>query len=59
MFALLAFAGDIGCLIGPSLAGSIASAFGDNLKAAFLFATVFPLIMFILLKFTNKKSTEV
>ena len=55
MFALLAFAGDIGCLIGPSLAGSIASAFGDNLKAAFLFAAAFPLIMFILLKFIKKK----
>ena len=54
MFALLAFAGDLGCLIGPSLAGSIATAFGDNLKAAFLFAAIFPLIMFILLKFIKK-----
>lgn len=58
MFALLAFAGDLGCLIGPTFAGWVAIAFNDNLKASFLFAALFPLTMFVLMKFIKKNRTE-
>lgn len=58
MFALLAFAGDLGCLIGPTLAGWVAIAFNDNLKAAFLFAAIFPFTMFILMKFIKKNKIK-
>jgi MFS family permease len=44
MFALLALAGDIGCLVGPSVAGWIADLFGGNLRVAFAFAALFPLV---------------
>ena len=54
MFALLAFAGDLGCLVGPTLAGCVAAIFNDDLKAAFLFSVIFPVIMIVLLKFVNK-----
>ena len=54
MFALLAFAGDLGCLIGPTIAGWVATVFNDDLKAAFLFSLIFPIAMLILLKFTKK-----
>ena len=58
MFALLAFAGDLGCLLGPTLAGWVAIASNDNLKAAFLFSATFPLIMFILMKFIKKNKAK-
>ncbi len=43
MFAILAFCGDLGCTTGPTLAGQIAAARGGDLKAAFIFALIFPL----------------
>jgi MFS family permease len=43
MFALLALAGDIGCLVGPTGAGWIADAAGENLKLSFLICTIFPI----------------
>ena len=58
MFALLAMAGDIGCLIGPTTAGWVAEAFGNNLRVSFLFSTVFPLIILFLVGFTLKKKTK-
>ena len=51
MFALLALAGDVGCVLGPSISGGVADAFGDNLKFSFLVASVFPLIIFALMPF--------
>ena len=45
MFALLALAGDLGCSGGPTFAGLIASAAGDDLKKGILAAVIFPLIM--------------
>ncbi len=48
MFAMLAFAGDMGCTSGPSLTGGIADAFGSDIKAGFAFAAVFPVIMLVL-----------
>lgn len=46
MFAILAMAGDLGCLIGPSAAGGIADLFGGDLAWAFLFAALFPAVCF-------------
>ncbi|MBO5360923.1 MAG: MFS transporter [Clostridia bacterium] len=48
MFAMLAFAGDMGCTSGPSLTGRIADALGSDIKAGFAFAAVFPVVMLIL-----------
>ena len=58
LFAMLAFAGDIGCLTGPTSAGWIAGLFGDNLKAAFLFAVVFPVLMIVLIRFTKTRKAR-
>ena len=49
MFALMAVAGDIGCLTGPSVSGAVADRFGGELRYAFCFAVLFPLINLILL----------
>ena len=47
MFALLALAGDLGCAGGPTLAGAIAGAFGDNLRLGILCAVAFPALMIL------------
>ncbi len=49
MFAILAMAGDIGCLCGPTLAGWIAEACGNNLKISFLVSILFPVLILIML----------
>ena len=60
MFAILAVAGDIGCLSGPYLSGVIADAFGEDLRAAFVFATIFPVICLtvLCLQKRNKRKGE-
>lgn len=45
MFALLAFAGDIGCTLGPSFVGLISGVFSDNLRIGVLCATIFPVLL--------------
>lgn len=45
MFCLLALAGDLGCSVGPTLAGMMSSAFGDNLQMGMLFAVAFPVVL--------------
>ena len=45
MFCLLALAGDLGCSAGPTLAGMVSSAFGDNLQRGILFAAIFPVVL--------------
>ena len=47
MFALLAMAGDLGCLVGPTAAGWIAEAFGNKLQVSFIVSAIFPLLMLI------------
>ena len=47
MFALLAVAGDLGCLVGPTLAGWLADIFGNDLKLSFLICTVFPILILV------------
>ncbi len=49
MFSLLAIAGDLGCLVGPSVAGGIADAAGGQLRYAFLFALLFPTVNLLVL----------
>ena len=58
MFALLAMAGDIGCLVGPTAAGWIAELFGNELRIAFLFAALFPLLIILLMVFGLKKTRK-
>ena len=58
LFALLAFAGDIGCSVGPTLTGLIAGAHGDDLKIGLAAAIVFPAALIIvstILKGLKKK----
>ena len=51
MFALLALAGDVGCVVGPSLAGLVADSFGGDLKISFIISTVFPIVILLLIPF--------
>lgn len=60
MFAVLALAGDVGCLLGPSLAGKVAD-LGGSLRDAFCFALIFPFICFVVLllrKGSGKKEKQ-
>ena len=58
LFALLAFVGDIGCLIGPASAGWIAGIFNDNLKIGFIFNLIFPVTMLFLMKHVKNKRSR-
>ena len=49
MFALLALGGDLGCSSGPTFAGMMASAFGDDLKKGILCAVIFPLTLSVIM----------
>lgn len=48
MFGILAFAGDIGCTVGPGLVGTVSGLLGDNLKVGLLSAIVFPTVLLII-----------
>lgn len=48
MFGLLALSGDFGCLVGPSIAGQLSAAFGDNLKVGFAFSLIFPITLAVI-----------
>lgn len=54
MFALLALAGDAGCAAGPTLAGLVSEAAGQNFRAGILAAALFPLLMFGSLLIRNR-----
>ncbi len=58
MFALLAMAGDIGCLAGPTAAGWIAELFGNNLRVSFLISALFPLLILLLVGIGLKKRKQ-
>lgn len=47
MFALLALGGDLGCSLGPTIVGKVASAFGDSLNMGILAAIIFPLLLLL------------
>lgn len=62
MFALLAFAGDIGCSSGPTLVGYISTALGDDIRTGLMVALVFPVFMiiglFVLCKISRENKYE-
>lgn len=58
LFALLAFAGDIGCSSGPTIVGYISTALQDNLRLGLLSAIVFPVIMLAGLRYCQTKQAE-
>ncbi len=58
LFALMAVAGDIGCSGGPTFAGLISSALGDNLKAGILAAIIFPISLLLANYFIKKQATK-
>ncbi|MBQ7322802.1 MAG: MFS transporter [Clostridia bacterium] len=43
MFAILAFCGDLGCMLGPTASGQLASLCGGDMRVIFLFALIFPI----------------
>ena len=55
MFAFLALAGDLGATVSPAMVGGIADAVGGNLKTGLLFATLFPIVMILVLILLVKK----
>lgn len=58
MFGLLALSGDLGCLCGPVIAGTISDAFGGNLKLGFLFAMIFPILMAVMVLLLKKTKSS-
>ena len=54
LFGLLAFAGDLGCLSGPCVAGFVSDEFGGELKAGFLFSMIFPITLAIMVTVLKK-----
>lgn len=55
LFAIMALAGDVGCTIGPSAVGFVASIFGGDLRTGLLVGTFFPILMVVGLLILNKK----
>ena len=49
MYGLLALAGDVGCSSGPTVVGFVSGAFGDNLKAGIIAASIFPVVILLCL----------
>ena len=47
MFGVLALLGDAGCLVGPAIAGSVSSAFNDDIRYGFAVTLIFPALMAI------------
>lgn len=51
IFAFLALAGDLGCSLGPTAAGTVAEIAGNSLSLGILAATIFPLLLLLALLF--------
>ena len=49
MFAILAFFGDVGCIIGPGVTGWISDMAGGNMRSGFLVSTIYPMVMIVML----------
>ena len=47
MFALLAIAGDAGCLLGPSVAGAVADRMGGDIRFSFLLTAILPAVILL------------
>jgi len=59
MFAMLALAGDLGGIVGPFIASSIATRFNDDLRPAFLFSVIFPLTISVSLILFYRKHKKI
>lgn len=55
LFAMLALAGDLGCSVGPALAGVVSSGFNNNLRLGILAAIVFPILLLVGIIISEKK----
>lgn len=55
LFAMLALAGDVGCASGPTIAGFVSSAAGNNLRIGILGAIGFPLLLLLGMAMTQKQ----
>ena len=58
MFALLALGGDLGCAVGPAVAGFVSGATGGNLRTGILVGAVFPAVMAAALLFYRQKQKK-
>lgn len=56
MFSMLALGGDVGCTLGPTLVGFIAS--GTNMKVGILVSTLFPIILLVGMIILKKTAKE-
>ncbi|WP_099468656.1 MFS transporter [Konateibacter massiliensis] len=57
MFSLMALAGDLGCLGGPTVVGIVSGQFGDNLRVGILAAIVFPIVLLAGIAGSNRMKT--
>ncbi len=55
LFAIMALAGDVGCTVGPSAVGFVASFFGGDLRTGLLVGAFFPVMMVVGLMLLNRK----
>lgn len=58
MFAFLALGGDLGCSLGPTVAGFVSSATGNNLRMGILSAVAFPILLIGGLFFSQAKRNK-
>ena len=58
MFALLALAGDLGCLSGPGAVGIVSDWLGGSLKGGLLAAMIFPALLVIGVKLLKKAPAQ-
>lgn len=58
MFAFLALAGDVGCSVGPSLAGFVADATGGRINMGILAAIIFPVFMLVSLMVLRRRDSK-
>ena len=56
MFALLALAGDLGCVVGPSVAGLVADTFRGELRISFAVSAIFPIIILAIIPYILKRN---
>ncbi len=61
LFAMLALSGDLGCTLGPTVAGFVSGVLGDNFHLGILAATIFPVMLltglFLVNKYDKKQNT--
>ncbi len=58
LFAMLSLAGDLGCLLGPSLIGFTADILGGDLKAGMTAAILLPIALALILLFFKTKTKK-